>query len=299
MEYTKQPVDFLKQQEILRQCGLIISDDEVALRQLGIISYFLLANYLRPMECDKQNHIFKPGSTLDNALSLYYFDKKLRALIFTAIQSIEIALRTKVIHHISLKYGAFWFADTSLSINERMANDNLIHIKTELNRSKEDFIQDHYIKYDTPEFPPVWKTLEVISFGTLSKLYTNFADVLVKKRIARDFNLPQHIYLESWITCCAVLRNYIAHHARIWNRKFPVKPKLPKHLNGSWIAEYTDAPVKLYPQFCCLAYLQNRIHPDNHFAQRLKELFVEYPNVDVKAMGFPVNWGSDPLWVYC
>jgi len=55
-------------------------------------------------------------------------------------------------------------------------------------RSKEEFIKEHFIKYDKPEFPPAWKTLELASFGTLSKLYYNFADNKVKKRVAREFN---------------------------------------------------------------------------------------------------------------
>ena len=92
---------------MLKERGLIIKDEKQALEQLRIISYFRLANYLRPMEQDKEKHTFKPNSTFENALNLYYFDKELRALIFTVIQSIEIALRTKIIHHVSLKYGAF------------------------------------------------------------------------------------------------------------------------------------------------------------------------------------------------
>jgi len=94
---------------MLRQRGLIINDESYAISQLSIISYFRLASYWRPMESDKTTHRFKPNSNFDNAVSLYYFDKRLRALLSQVIQSIEIALRTKVIHHISLKYGAFWF----------------------------------------------------------------------------------------------------------------------------------------------------------------------------------------------
>ena len=44
------------------------------LEQLRIISYFRLANYLRPMEQDKIAHIFKLNSTFENALDLYYFE---------------------------------------------------------------------------------------------------------------------------------------------------------------------------------------------------------------------------------
>ena len=80
--------------------------------------------------------------------------------------------------------------------------------------SKEDFLIEHFAKYDNPSYPPAWKTLEVSSFGTLSKLYCNLADNNLKKQIAREFGLPQHLYLESWIKSLSVLRNCIAHHAR-------------------------------------------------------------------------------------
>ena len=215
---------------MLKERGLIIKDERQALEQLQIISYFRLASYLRPMEQDKENHTFKPYSTFENALNLYYFDKELRALIFTAIQSIEIALRTKIIHHVSLKYGAFWFMDIRLSSNQQMFAENLNHIQQELQRSKEDFILEHFAKYTSPEFPPVWKTLEIVSLGTLSKLYYNMSDKAIKKQIAHDLDVPQHLYLESWIKATTLLRNCIAHHARIWNRSFPNMPQLPKRM---------------------------------------------------------------------
>ena len=104
---------------MLKDRGLLIQDEEQALKELHIISYFRLANYLRPMELDKTTHQFKTNSYFENALSLYYFDKKLRALVFTAIQSIEIALRTQMIHHVSMKYGAFWFMDNTICEDEK------------------------------------------------------------------------------------------------------------------------------------------------------------------------------------
>jgi len=295
MKYNKQPVGYSEQIAMLKARGLRI-DDEQALRQLQIISYFRLANYLRPMEQDKTTHRFKPGSTLDNALSLYYFDKELRALIFTAIQSIEIALRTKVIHHTSMKYGAFWFMNDKICNDIKMFQENMIHIRKELQRSKEDFIQEHYARYDEPPCPPAWKTLEITSFGTLSKLYCNLSDTAVKKQIAHDFGLPQHVYLESWTKCIAVLRNCCAHHVRIWNRRFPLKPQLPHRLSGAWIGKAQTEQVKLYAQLCCLIYLQNVIHPDNTFRTTLLRLLEAHPNVDVRAMGFPEGWQEEAIW---
>jgi abortive infection bacteriophage resistance protein len=43
MEYTKQPIDFPKQLELLKEHGLIVTNEVDALKQLGIISYFRLA----------------------------------------------------------------------------------------------------------------------------------------------------------------------------------------------------------------------------------------------------------------
>jgi abortive infection bacteriophage resistance protein len=97
-------------------------------------------------------------------------------LLFSAIQDIEIALRTKMIHYCSLQFGAFWFMEQQLSHDSRLFSENFNHIKLELSRSKEDFILEHNQRYDNPPYPPAWKTLEVISFGTLSKLYNNLSD---------------------------------------------------------------------------------------------------------------------------
>lgn len=227
---------------------------------------------------------------------MYNFDKELRTIIFSAIQSIEIALRTKVIQIVSSNYGAFWFADESLFSNSTIFSMCLANIKDELKRSKEDFLIEHFAKYDKPPYPPTWKTLEVSSFGTLSKLYCNLSENNIKKQIAREFGLPQHLYLESWIKSLSVLRNYIAHHARIWNRKYPWKPQLPKKLQNPWIQDKAISQEKLYCQLCCVTYLLDAICLNNGFKQNLKALLSEYSIVDVTAMGFPKLWYKEPLW---
>lgn len=281
---------------MLKQRGLIVSDETFAHETLSTISYFRLANYWKPFEQDKQNHIFKPQCHFENVVSLYSFDKELRLLIFSGIQGVEIALRTKVIHYASLKYGSFWFADRAVFDSEPIFDKCLANIKVELARTKEDFIKEHFVKYDNPSYPPAWKTLEVSSFGTLSKLYCNLADIKLKKAIASDFGLPQHLFLESWIKSLSVLRNCVAHHARVWNRKFPWKPQIPRRLPSNWLIMSSIQPERIYAQLCCIEYLLNAIARGTHFKQRLKALLAQYPNVDPHAMGFPKGWESEPLW---
>ena len=293
-EYTNRALSIEEQITRLKDNGLIIDDAKVAHKYLSIISYFRLASYWRPME--KSPHQFKPNSRFDNALSLYYFDKELRALIFSAIQGIEIALRTKVIHNFSMAYGPFWFMDDELVKSSKQQQENLVSLRKELERSKEDFIQEHFHKYSIPDMPPAWKTLEVASFGVLSKLYGNFKDKVVKKSVARSFGVPQHEYLESWMRSIAVLRNCCAHHARIWNRRFSMIPQLPKTMTGQWIGNMELDTHKLYAQLCCIVYWLNGIYENNDFVIKFKLLLLKYPNVDITAMGFPKNWEEEPLW---
>ena len=83
-----------------------------------------------------------------------------------------------------MTYGSFWFMDSTLAANEYRYNKNLESLRTELGRCRDEFILEHFRKYDSPEFPPSWKTLEVASFGTLSKLYNN-----MKGKRLRDYAL--------------------------------------------------------------------------------------------------------------
>ena len=295
MNYDKQPININEQLTLLQDRGLVIEDIATAKQQLCNISYFRIASYLRYMEADYQQHLYKFGSTFEQAINLYLFDKELRQLIFKAIQDIEISFRTKIIQVFSMKYGAFWFMDSSLFKNYEFYNGCLDNIKKEVARSNEDFVKEHFVKYTFPTLPPVWKTLEVVSFGTLSKLFCLFKDNQLKKQVAKEFGLSQYTYLESWIRCITVLRNCCAHHARIWNRRFALKPQLPNRLPLRWITP-TQKPIKLYYQLCTLLYLEQTITPCMDLKCTLLELFAEYPNVDLHAMGFPQGWENESLW---
>ena len=294
--YTKQPLSIADQIAKLRLNGLIITNQTFAEKVLKEVSYFRFAAYLRPMEANKQTHQFKPNSTFENAVNLYEFDNKLRQLLFAAIQYIEVALRAKIIQHFSMNYGAFWFMSMQLHDSEHCFLENLNSLDREVSRSKEDFIKEHFNNYDKPEFPPAWKTLELVSLGTLSKLYYNFADNKVKKNVAREFNLPQHIVLESWMRSLAALRNYCAHHARLWNRYFNATPQLSVRLRGNWINNHQIDSNKLYAVLCCIAYWLDSLGRGSDFKKQLNALLGTYPSVDTAAMGFPIDWNKEPLW---
>ncbi len=288
----------VKQQiALLKSRNLIIENEEQAEKVLYSISYFRLAAYLRPMEADKVNHIFKPDSKFENAIVLYNFDCELRNLLFNAIQLIEIALRTRIIQEFSISDGAFWFYDTSLAEDGHNFLENMISLDRELKRSKEDFIKEHYAKYDSPAFPPAWKSLELASFGTLSKFYYNYNNIKAKKKVARSFNLPQHEILESWMRSVAVLRNCCAHHVRVWNRVYPKMPQLTGfNPRGKWITDVPTVANRLYSILCCIAYWLDSMDKGEIFKQQIRALIKQYPSVDNAALGFPEKWEDEALW---
>ncbi len=180
--------------------------------------------------------------------------------------------------------------------NEARFAANLAVIHKEVERSHDDFITEHFRKYSEPNLPPVWKTLEAISMGILSKLYSNFSDATTKHAVAREFGLNHHKFLRSWLECLTVLRNCCAHHSRLSNRVFPVKPKMPERMPNIWITDFSFREQTLYPQLCCVVYWLNSIVPENTFITDFKQLLIEYPSVKTYLLGFPRNWEQEPLW---
>ncbi len=295
--YDKPPLSVAEQIDRLKGLGLHFEDEQGGAKFLGEVSYFRFVAYLRPLEANKATHQMKPGATFEKGRAMYLFDNELRSILFVAIQKLEIALRTKIIQYFSLGHGSFWFMDMSLADRELKFLDNLGALVREVSRSKEDFIREHFQKYDKPEMPPAWKTLELATFGTLSKLYYNFSDRKAKKQIARDFNLPNHEVLESWMRSVAALRNYCAHHSRLWNRKLNATPMLAARLRGVWIdnAQSID-PNRLYAVLCVMAYWLGSMGYKREFRDALASLLQKYPTVDPAAMGFPADWQEKALW---
>lgn len=298
--FTKAAFTIPAQIALLKSRGLQIDDDANAVHALRHISYYRLAGYWWPMQADKEKHIFKPGSRFSDVLALYDFDAKLRILLFDVIEKIEISLRTKLIYHLSHEYDAWWFQNTALFTDTSALVKTLTAIDEEVERSKDIFIKEHKRKHkDDHRFPPAWKTLELTSFGNLSKLYGNLKNsIRSKDLIAQEYNAVNHTFLPSWLQSLAQIRNYCAHHSRLWNKNLPGRPKLLPKPPAPWVKDVPKESEfeKLYIHLCCMKYLLNEVLPSNDFTNRLSNLLDTYPNVDPYALGMKPHWLQEPLW---
>lgn len=252
------------------------------------------------MQLDRVNHTFKPNSRFEDVIALYNFDRELRILLFDVIERIEIGLRTRMIYHLSHEYGFWWFQQTELFSNVRQLVVTLANLEEELGRSKDIFIKEHKKKHpDDLRFPPSIKTMEIATFGSLSRLYGNLKPTVNSKDIiASELKVVNHTYLHSWLQSISQIRNICAHHGRLWNKNLTIKPKLLSNPPAPWIAHVPPAGEhhKLYIHACCLKYLLDVISPGHHYKTKLADLFVRHPSVDMAALGFNQQWQQEPLW---
>jgi abortive infection bacteriophage resistance protein len=296
MKFDKIPLTIKEQIELLKNRKLSFKDEKKAAHYLSNISYYRLRAYTYPFQDNTDsNHPFNVGVSFEEIIDLYVFDRKLRLLLFDALEKIEVSFRTKIIHQFALSEGSHWHLKPELYRDAVRFANHIDSLQKEIGRSNETFI-DHYCnKYTLPASPPCWMSLEVSSMGLLSKIFQNLKKGKEKESITNSFGLKDISILENWMHCLSNLRNICAHHGRTWNRRLTyIKiPTHPVHLFVSNKHFYTN---KLYATLCCIQYILKIISPDSAFSNRLKELMKNCPLKQEKEMGFPKSWKDELFW---
>ena len=227
-------------------------------------------------------------------MMLYRFDKKLRLLMFNEIEKIEIAIRRAVMQITAdMTCNPFWLTDSSYFLDSSKFNETMRAIFKEYSKSKEEFILHFKRTYSEP-YPPSWILGELLTIGNVNAIYRNIKQNRIRKRIAKRFGLPINVF-ESWLTVIAVTRNACGHHSRVWNKQNAIQPAIPNNPEGEWITLPTDS-MRAYFDLCIIKYFLNVISPNNDMQSKLTWLFIRFPEIDLKALGFPQGWETEPLW---
>ncbi|MDO4802905.1 MAG: Abi family protein [Prevotellaceae bacterium] len=293
--YTKtysEPSDLIA---LLKSRGMTIDNEAKAQQYLKRIGYYRMSAYFYPLlAMPKEDHQYKVGSTFRQALDMYRFDRQLRLLIFNQIEKIEVAVRSAMVSVMSRETGdPFWMTNPVHFANSAKFNSSMQKIQQEYNKSREDFIEHFRNTYDNP-FPPSWMLAEILPLGVLTRIYENIKVNQYRKKIAKEFDLNIPVFT-SWMTIITVTRNNCCHHARIWNRVFTLRALLLSNYTRPWISS-TVQQGRIFYTLCIIKYLMDAIVPNNDMASKLRWLFIEYPNIDLAAMGFPKGWEMEPIW---
>lgn len=300
MRYKKTSLSFGEQLHSLKDRGLKVFDDEKAIQTLSVISYYRLRAYTYPFQNNNDpKHPFVREVSFEQIYNLYTFDGRLRKLLFRALEKIEIALRTQIIYQFAKSYGSHWQLNPLLYRDTARFARHLDSLNREIDRSQETFIKHYKKKYDQPEQPPCWMSLEVASFGTLSKIFKNLKAGKEKDQVAEYFKLKDIRTLENWMFCFSILRNACAHHSRLWNKRLNALPFLPYNSPNPFMQKKETKQIyrnKIYAVICCMYYILKVIEPDNSFKDDLIDLMESCPFKQESEMGFPKDWLKQGVW---
>lgn len=295
MKFTKPALSITDQIKLLESRGMEIPDKAKAEHYLLHISYYRLRAYWLPFEQGTPDHRFKNGTSIDEAIELYVFDRRLRLHVMDAIERIEISLRGAWAHHLAIKYGPHGYLDANIYDRADYYATGLAALIKEVSNSKDTFIQHYNYKYGDPPQPPVWMTAEILTLGALSKWLGNLKLRADRKAIAQAYSLDERI-LVSAAHHLAHVRNICAHHSRLWNRSFTVTMRQPTSPTYLALSMNAAANRKSYNSLVMLAYLMEIVAPGTQWKPELKALLASCALASPAAMGFPKNWEQLPVW---
>jgi len=295
--YVKPAISIADQISLIQSRGLIVSDLTRAEHYLKFIGYYRLIGYARHFRdhnaSDPESYL--ADTTFSDVINLYIFDRKVRLLLFDAIERIEVAVRATINNVGALQGGgAFWLTDANNF--DYGAHEKIVHeIKTVVGdptdtNHQHPFIGHFYRKYSDP-YPPSWMLAECFSLGATSRVYKHMKGTL-RIEISKQFNL-QHDIMESWLHSISHCRNIVAHHSRCWKRTFTIRPKIPKKYRQD---VPTASENKLYAHCLMLQHFLGVIADGSKWVERLATLTDECPKTTLADMGFPDDWKQTAFW---
>ena len=313
MRYSKPYLPVPDQVDLLEARGMDVGDRELATQVLKQIGYYRLSAYWYPfrhLDNNQRTDRFRDGARLQDAVSLYIFDKKLRLQILDAIERIEIGLRTAIALQIG-QYGPWAHRETTYvhgTFSRRTNRNGNTHFDEWMNRlngcedrSRDEFVLHFRNKYTAERFLPLWISVEVWELGLLSRFLAGLRHGDLSA-IGVSYGLADPRLLPSWTRTLTFVRNVCAHHGRLWNRAMIDQPRFPRtgalplfdHLIG-----HRPAQERLYGTLVILAFLVKTLYPGTAWAARLKALlktFPQTPLLNLSSAGFPPGWDEALIW---
>ena len=285
-----------EQLELWRSRGIAVLDEPAAIAFLEHVNYYRLSAYCPPFEHLRDQFVI--GTTFENIRAAYEFDWTLRDLVNEALEVVEVDVRTTVAHVFGHTHGAFGHVD-SRTFHPSLSHGNWLHrLRKNAKDSDEQFVAHFAQTYS--EFPdlPVWMLMEIISFGSLSMMFKHMlkAD---QRAIGTRYGV-QAVYLVSWLHHLVYVRNICAHHARLWDRVWAIKPELPT--SKVWARPELPGNDRLFVTLLMLNHLMKVAPSVETFRVAWKtriETHLRTPPACpavLSRMGLTNTWTTHPLW---
>jgi abortive infection bacteriophage resistance protein len=311
--YRKPHLTFEQQVWHLRQKGMVIEDEALALSTLAQIGYYRLSAYWHPFKerdaANKSgNEALRAGTRFQFAHDLYEFDRQLRQLVLEGVEIIEVSLRVDIAYLLGqLDPFAYMRVDLlSAAFSKPDINGETDYSKwhqgyqDKLHRPNEDFTKHLIGKYGHPL--PIWASIELWEFNQLCFFLGGMRREHTLK-IAHKYGLSCPKMFLSWVKAIKGIRNHAAHHGRIWNRNMAAQPSLPaKSMFSELDFIVSDATKIRQARACCplllMAHLIRKADPASAWPDKLRTIIAQFPihtGLTIEAMGFPSWWPNRPI----
>lgn len=307
MKYAKVPLSNADLLARWQGKGMTVPCTVDAVRALNYVGYFRLRGYaLSLMTPSPAGRVFLPGVSFEDVLVRYEFDRGLRRITLGQLERIEVAVRTVISNQMSMQYGPFWYLNHPAQVLGHAPGHGsrsepfplgsfLGAVERETRRSRDLFAQHYFGTYTEPLLPPSWLMAECLSFGKWSQLYKHLQKAErthpnPKKAVARAFGLTAPL-VESWLHALTLLRNICAHHGRVWNRRFVVRPAIYNQA-----AQHFSDPQSYYCLAVVMRLFSKAVDAHDEWPVRLADLFSAHAAIAPADLGFPQDWDTAPFW---
>lgn len=246
-----------------------------------------------------------PGTKFEDVVRIYVFDQKLRVLVIEALERFEVAVRSMWSHQLSAIGGPHSHLNSEWFENKETYNQSLKKLEEDIQRSlrNSEEIQHYFNKYDSPDLPPIWSSVAVMSFGELFEWIKNTKSTEVKKAVAFGLGFPSIRSFEGTARSLRTVRNICAHFGRLWDRRFSTR--LPSIRNGLGLPLQTKTvgkgeivDNKLYNFLVVLSHVMLSLNNDSTWPGRVAKLVNENLSDEFQeeVMGFPKGWQNEEFW---
>ncbi len=277
----KKATTFDEQLELLQERNCFISDPVFCKQVLQQVNYYRFSAYFLPFR--NADGTYRDGTSFHRVFRIYEFDRKMRKVLFSAIEQIELYLRTQLAYFHAHKYGALGYMD-STNYRARHNHERFQKLfQDEVKHSEKVLFVKHHVEKYEGNFP-IWVATELFSFGMLSYFYNDMitAD---KKKIARSLYGTTFGNLDSWLRCCTDLRNICAHYGRLYYRIFSAIPATPDGFP-------MELGRRLFDNIIMVKFLYpDRDRWNNEVLTSISALIEEYRgDIALNHIGFPDTW---------
>lgn len=281
---------------LLQSRGLVVRDPTAAAAFLLHVNYYRFSGYCVAFESSR--HAFLPNVTFEQVQASYEFDRVLRDLVTEALELVEVDFRSAISHHFGQRHGPFGHTDPVAFFRRFQHAVWFAKLQEETGRSREPFVTHYKTNYaGTPDLP-VWMATEVMSFGALSLMFSGMLRDDQRVIAARYGLQPNH--LRSWMHHFVYVRNLCAHHSRLWDRVWAIKPNLPP--GKYWSRPLLTGNDRLFATLLALYALLRRcpaVSPfDEEWRTRLHAHIANPPKAPrpLELMGLTADWNEHPAW---